>query len=108
MVKGILALVFDLPRYYHVKHLCKVYQNLFINTGSGVMTKFFLKIATVTLTLDTTLNFKIHDILTLNIKFCVKLYQNQTINEGAKSIFKVCKKGSDLDLGHTELKLRLV
>ena len=50
--------------------------------------KFLPKIATVTLTLDLNLDCKfIQDIVALNI--CVKLYQNLSINKGARVTTKL-------------------
>ena len=63
----------------------KLQQNRSINVGARAMTMFFLKIATVTLTLALEPSLKIHqDIVILHI--CGKLNQNRSMNEGFRAM----------------------
>ena len=78
----------------------KLQQNRSINEGARAMTMFFLKIATVTLTLALETSLKIHqDIVILHI--CGKLNQNRSMNEGYRAMAMFFSKNShcDLDLG---------
>ena len=77
----------------------KLQQNRSINEGARAITMFFLKMATVTLTLALDPQTQNQDIVILHI--CGKLNQNQSMNEGSRAMTMFFSKNShcDLDLG---------